>query len=699
MKRLYTLLLTLFTFSLGLAQVPDDHTSWDFTFSKETLSKGDQVDVIIKVDIADNWYIYSIGYKCDPLPTTIVFEENPDYQLIGSLKAVGDKVKKDEIFGCKYRYFSHKGTYTQKVEVLANNPSSLSGTYDYQTCTESQCIPFFGNKFSIETAGGGIARREHHTKTVQGNNLVTINSSGSEDESSKQYSVDHTACKRKAGLDDIVVNRFSKEVKKPKNFITLLLFAGISFLVGLGALLTPCVFPMIPMTVSFFTSNNSSRSSAIRTGLLYGFFIVFIYTLLGTLIAYISGPGFANWLATSWVTNILFFVVFILFGLSFLGLFEITLPNKFINSVDQQSEKGGILGIFFMSFTLVLVSFSCTGPLVGTILIESAGGEWRKPIAGMLGYSTAFAVPFALFAIFPSWLSRLPKSGGWLNSVKVIFGLLELALAFKFLSVADQAYHWHLLSRDTFLVIWIAIFGIMFLYLIGKITLSHDSKLDHLGVPRLLFAIATLAFTIYMIPGLWGAPLKFLSGILPPKTTTHFSHTPIQSDPQHICEEPLYGDQLHLPLGLSGYFDIRQAICCAKEQNKPLFIDVTGHGCTNCRQMEASVWSDPQVLEKLKSDFVILAMYADDRIIELPIEEQYTNSEMEKISMMRELNNDFLLHKFGIHAQPYYLILEANQEGELIILNELTDPHQYNLDTRAFLSFLDNGLTNFKTFK
>ncbi len=316
-----------------------------------------------------------------------------------------------------------------------------------------------------------------------------------------------------------------------------------------------------------------------------------------------------------------------------MGLFEITLPSSFVNKVDQQADKGGYYGVFFMAFTLVLVSFSCTGPIVGTILIESAGGEIIKPILGMFAFSLAFAIPFTLFAIFPEWLNSLPKSGGWLNSVKVVLGFLELALAFKFLSVADQVYHWELLDRDTYIVIWIVIFAMLGLYLLGKIRLPHDSEMKYLSVPRLLLSILTFTFVVYMIPGLFGAPLKALSGYLPPMSTHDFNLEQLirqnasgggATAASTLCEPPRFADKFTIPHGIQGYFDYEQALACAREQGKPLFIDFTGHGCVNCREMEARVWSDPAVLERLKNDFVVVALYVDDRG-ELPEDEWYTS--------------------------------------------------------------------------
>jgi thiol:disulfide interchange protein DsbD len=389
---------------------------------------------------------------------------------------------------------------------------------------------------------------------------------------------------------------------------------------------------MIPMTVTFFLKDNQSRSKGIRNAIIFGISIIVLYSSAGTLFAIILGPEGLNAMATNWVLNLFIFFVFIIFALSFFGLFEINAPYKLVNKVDQQAEKGGLLGIFFMAFTLVLISFSCTVPIVGSVLALSAGGAVLKPILMMLSYSIAFALPFAIFAFFPEVLKSMPKSGGWLNSVKVVLGFIELALALKFFSIADQTYHWGLLDRDLNIALWVVIFTLLGFYLLGKIRLPNDSVLEKISVGRLMLAIATFSFVIYLIPGLWGAPLKALAGYLPPMYTHDFNLLAAndEENPKGICDIPKYSEFLHLPHGLKGYFDYDQALACARQQNKPLFIDFTGHGCTNCREMEANVWSDPQVLERLKNDYVIVALYVDDKT-QLPQNEWFTSKYDNKV--------------------------------------------------------------------
>jgi thiol:disulfide interchange protein DsbD len=423
-----------------------------------------------------------------------------------------------------------------------------------------------------------------------------------------------------------------------------------------------------------------------------------IYTVIGLIVSLIFGPDALNYASTHWITNVIFFIIFVIFALSFFGLFEITLPSSFVNKVDAQSDKGGYYGVFFMAFTIVLVSFSCTGPIVASILLAAAQGEVLKPTLGMFGFSLAFALPFTLFAIFPGWLHGLPKSGGWLNAVKVVLGFIELALAFKFLSVADQVYHWGILDRDVFIVIWIAIFSAMALYLLGKFKLPHDSDLSYISIPRLIFTLFTLGFVIYLIPGLFGAPLKSLSGLIPPMSTHDFNIVNLlneNQDEQWVdskCEPPKYETLLEIPHGIKGYFDLQQALKCGIAENKPVFIDFTGHGCTNCREMEANVWSDPQVLKKLKEQFVVVALYVDERT-ELDSSEAYTSDYDNKLkNTIGKKNFDIEKKIFLSNAQPYYCLVDHS--GKLLV-----KPKGYDLDVRNFLGFLDIALKEFRERK
>lgn len=642
---------------------------WRIGLSNNNPEVGEEITLKFMVEIDPAWYLYSTDFDPDlgPMVTTFTFQGHDSFALVGDIVPVGAKEKYDDIFEGDYTYFVGTALFEQKVKVLTATPT-IRGSYEYQVCTDvdGRCIPF-EDDFDFSTLFIG-AKKEKSTEVIK------------EDASIEKSADKGSVLKR-------------RDVNDP---YSLLAFMVVAFLAGLAALLTPCVFPMIPMTVTFFTGRSGEKSGGTKKALLYGFFIILIYTIIGSLIAPFMGPEVANDLATGWVPNVLFFLVFLVFALSFLGLFEITLPSGLVNAVDQKSESGGWVGIFFMAFTLVLVSFSCTGPIVGSILVESAGGLILKPILGMFAFSLAFALPFSLFALFPEWLNKLPKSGGWLNSVKVVLGFLELALAFKFLSIADQAYHWRILDRDVYLIIWIIIFTFLGFYLLGKIRLAHDSKIENISVPRLMLSMLTFMFVLYMIPGLFGAPLKALAGYLPPMSTHDFDIPGIMRDQakqnssttQSICEEPLYADMLHFPHGLQGYFDYDQAIACAKEQNKPLFIDFTGHGCVNCREMEARVWSNPEVLNLLSEEFVLVALYVDEKTV-LPEEKWYKSTYDNKIKKsIGNQNADFQITRFENNAQPYYVILDT--EGQ-----ELVAPTAYNLDINDFKEFLKSGVENF----
>jgi len=459
-------------------------------------------------------------------------------------------------------------------------------------------------------------------------------------------------------------------------------------------LLTPCVFPMVPMTVSFFMKGSETPAQGRLKALFYGLSIVLLYTVPICLIIGITWllggdsvtADIFNWLATHWLPNILFFIVFMVFAASFFGAFEITLPSSWVNKSDRNSGKKGLAGIFFLALTLVLVSFSCTGPIVGTVLIKSTSGEFWAPMVTMLAFSIAFALPFTLLALFPSLLKNLPKSGGWLNSVKVVLGFIEVALGFKFLSVADQTYHWHLLDREVYLAIWIAVFSLLGLYLIGKIRFKHDSPLEYLSVGRLTLSIAVFAFVVYMIPGMWGAPLKALSGYLPPIETQDFVLDRWQGPAPEAAAVPevAEGKTLSLPHGLSGYDTIEAALAVAKEQGKPVFVDITGHGCVNCREMEARVWSDPQVRQMLADDFVIAVLYMDDKT-KLPSSRWVTTDSGKVLKDVGRVNSHIAATRFGVNAQPNYALLSP--EGEL-----LAPVRGYDLSVPGFVEFLQSGL-------
>ena len=678
MKKILSLFFAVVIYTTGYSQVLQP-AIWSYAVSQTNVKIGQEVDLIFNVVIDQDWYLYSSDFDpdCGPMVTTFSFKDHPSFSLVGDVMPVGAKKKYDDIFECEYTYFRKTGLFKQTIKIQSKQ-LVVAGEYEYQVCTDvdGKCIPF-DDEFDFSEA----------IKVVEEiKNEVISNTPTFEmvDERDVQ--------------DTIQENNMVKE-DRPKVVLetqdeeqSLWGFMVLAFFTGLAALITPCVFPMIPMTVTFFMKDDTaSKANGIKKGVTFGVSIILIYTILGTLFAFLLGAEGLNAMATHWLPNVFIFIIFMLFALSFLGLFEITLPSAFVNKVDQQAERGGFIGVFFMAFTLALVSFSCTVPIVGSVLVLSAGGELIKPIAGMLAFSLAFALPFTIFAIFPNWLKGLPKSGSWLNAVKVVLGFVELALGLKFLSVADQAYHWGLLDREIYLAFWIVIFTLLGFYLLGKIVLPHDSKSEKVGVIRLMLATIVFSFVVYLIPGMVGAPLKLLAGYLPPQSTHDFDlYTLLSSNtnntPEYTekCDQPKYADFLHFPHGLTGYFDFQQAVSCAKEQNKPIFIDFTGHGCVNCREMEARVWSNPEVLKRLSNDFVLLALYVDDKTT-LPENQWYTSEYDGKVKKtIGKQNSDFQISRFQNNAQPYYVILDPNE-------NLLVQPKAYNLEVSSFVEFLENG--------
>lgn len=688
---------------------------WQFEAPNKPVKIGETIELVFKAKIDKGWYLYGNDFSPDlgPLLTTFEFKKNSGYELIGKPMAINPKKKFDDIFGGEYSYFTKSAEFRQKVKVLSEGVK-ITGTWDGQTCTEAdgKCININGdfsfdnlivegNDKSIIGSGNGSKPLEEnltHESSSESNLITSSDASNTAKDSIYPGPEGDKGLMGKTDTSENIIESATSNTTQVEGADSDSLF-GFFFLAfgsGLLALLTPCVFPMIPMTVSYFTKGSQKEGGKTKA-LFFGGSIILIYTVLGTLLARFNGPEAANFLSTHWLPNLLFFGIFVVFGISFLGAFELVLPSKWVNAADKQADKGGYYGVFFMAFTLALVSFSCTGPIVGLILVQSAGGEVLKPVTGMFGYSLAFAIPFTLFAVFPNWLSNLPRSGGWLNVVKVVLGFLELALALKFLSIADQAYHWRILDREVFLALWIVIFALMAFYLLGKIKLSHDSEMTYIPIPRLLLATGVLGFVVYLIPGLWGAPLKALSGYLPPLTTQDFVRNQANVSesganhmaPTGICEPVRYSDFLKLPHNLKGYFTIKEAEKCSKEQGKPVFVDFTGHGCVNCRKMEEYVWSDPKVLKLLQEEFVIASLYVDDKT-ELPQSEWYvsTYDQKEKTTLGKQ-NADYQVRNYGSNAQPLYAIQDA--EGK-----SLVTPVAYDPDVEKFVAFLKSGVEKFK---
>lgn len=569
------------------AQVPafdENATTVEWSASAERL-EGDLYRLTLTGDITEGWHTYRTDNPYSP--TEVTFADAVGYTLDGAIAEPaatrdydGDPVYFDKI------------VLTQNLRLTAAQ-ATVKGEVMWIACVEGACHSpeYWEFEVVVGDASAAVA------PAVEG------------DAQSVEPAEDMAATG-----ESIAAAEPESPAEKP--FSWALIIEAVIW--GFAALLTPCVFPMVPMTVSFFMKGSSSVAAGRFKALMYGLFIVLLYVVPIAVIILITrfAGGDAvtadifNWLATHWLPNIIFFVVFMIFAASFFGAFEITLPSKLVNKSDQGADKGGLLGIFFMALTLVLVSFSCTGPIVGTVLIKSTSGEFWSPIVTMGAFAVAFALPFTLLAWFPSVLKNLPKSGGWLNSVKVVLGFIEVALGFKFLSVADQTYHWNLLDREVYLAIWIVVFSLLGLYLLGKIRFAHDDKMEYLTVKRLALSIVAFSFVVYLIPGMFGAPLKAMSGYMPPLQTQDF----VLGSEKAEVKSVKYGDDLHLPLGLSGYFDLPEALTEAKRTGKPLFVDITGHGCVNCREMEQRVWSDPRVLDILRNDYIVVALYVDDKM-------------------------------------------------------------------------------------
>lgn len=635
-----------------------DPVSWKS--SVENLGNG-EYRIDFTATVADGWHLYDLGpYEGGPLATTFTFDPVVGYELVGDVVASREAVREmDEIFEMEIGSYEGEIVFSQTVK--APEGAVVNCMVEWQACSD-QCVN--GDKeFSIKVGNPAAAPSA---------------------EADIEASVEAANSVSKGGS------------------IWSFILSAIGW--ALIALLTPCVFPMIPMTVSFFLKGSGSVARGRFRALMYGLFIVVLYTVpiaVIILLTWLIGgdavtADIFNWVATHWLPNIIFFIVFMVFAASFFGAFEIVLPEKLVNNSDAKSDKGGLAGIFFMALTLVLVSFSCTGPIVGSALIQSTSGEVWTPIITMLAFSVVFALPFTLFALFPTWLKQLPKSGGWLNSVKVVLGFVELALGLKFLSVADQTYHWGILDREVYLAIWIAIFSLMGLYLLGKLKFKHDSDMPYLSVTRLVLAIASFSFVVYMIPGMWGAPLNILSGYLPPMQSHDFvlstgggSAAPAATaTPQSGVK---YGDVLELPHELEGFFDLAEAEAYAKQVDKPLFIDFTGHGCVNCREMEARVWSDPRVLNLLRNEYVVVALYADDKL-KVAESDWVTTDAGKVLKTLGKINSYYALKTYGVNAQPYY-VLQGNAGTPMVT------PRGYDLDVQGFIDFLQSGIDAYKAGK
>ena len=673
----YILRAFIFFFLIGSIASAQIHKPVIWETSVEKINESD-FNLVVSATIEAGWHLYSQNVpEGGPIATSIVLnDESENFQLIGN--PIEDKgiEEFDNVFNMKIKFFEKKASFKQKIRLLTEEKITIEGIVEFMVCDDTFCLPPTEVDLSFEVQGKAGAPVAESVSEVKEKSFLQNTQLDQETEDKSQAS------------DQKIVGRTKQE--KKKSLWTLFI---LSFFAGFAALLTPCVFPMIPMTVSFFTKQSKTRAVGIRNAILYGASIVILYVFLGTVVTYFFGADSLNALSTNVWFNLVFFLLLIIFAVSFLGAFEITLPSSWGTKVDSQADRGGLIGIFFMALALAIVSFSCTGPIVGTALVAAAAQGGTAPIISMLGFSLAIALPFSLFAAFPGWMNSLPKSGGWLNTVKVFLGFLELALAFKFLSNADLVLQGHWLEREVFIAIWITIFGALALYLFGKIKLPHDSDLHHLSVGRLSLGLVVMAFTIYMIPGLWGAPLKLISGFPPPM---HYSESSYGVGYTKLSEAGM-GMQIEIPEGahlgphdIISFLDYEKGMAYAKKVNKPAMIDFTGHACVNCRKMEERVWSDSRVLQVLKNDIVLISLYVDDKR-SLPVEEHYTSAiNGKKVTTIGKKWSEFQINKYKANAQPYYVLLDHKGDN----LNEYS---AYNPDIEDYLSWLQEGIQNFKS--
>lgn len=671
MKRFVLSIVAALCTIAALAQTPT--VKWSYTVEKAT---EDSYRVLFTANIARGFHSYST--KDEYSPTEILDAEVKGGSLIGALQEIGTP---KDIDGS----LAYEGSMQIAQNIrLTSDTAVYSGTIFSNACNVGNCKPeYYDFEITITKDSKTVATP---AKADKGSEAAAAASLSTQDTGSD------------TGIAAPVESNDNSSQQENSSIWSLILEA---VLWGFAMLLTPCVFPMVPMTVSFFIKGSGTPAQGRFKASMYGLFIVLLYTVpisvIILLTRIIGGDAVTadifNWLATHWLPNIIFFLVFMVFAASFFGAFEITLPSKWTNAADKNSDKGGLGGIFFLALTLVLVSFSCTGPIVGTVLIKSTQGEFWAPMVTMLAFSIAFALPFTLLAFFPSLIKKVKKSGGnWLGSVKVVLGFIELALGLKFLSTADQTYHWGILDREVYLALWIVIFSLLGLYLLGKIRFSHDEKVETIGVPRLALSIAVFSFVVYLIPGMWGAPLKALSGYLPPITTQDFvlgaqgtANTVSMVSDQ--SKENRYN--LELPLGLSGYFTLEDGMKAAQNEGKPMFVDVTGHGCVNCREMEARVWSDPRVLKILKEKYIIVALYNDDKQ-KLDQSDWVTDAQTGKVYKDLGRANSYIARtRWGVNAQPNYILLSPSGE-------QLVPVRGYDLSVDGFIAFLQSGLDAIK---
>jgi thiol:disulfide interchange protein len=661
----------------GMSAEIQKPVTWSFSNKKVSDT---EFDLVLTANIDNSWHLYSqfIG-EGGPVPTSFKFKLSPDYVLVGKVSESPKPHKVfDKVFGMDVAFFEKKAVFTQKIK-LKVPATKINGTLTFMVCDDNQCLPPEDIDFSFDLKGTKAAPAVLPTAAAPAADTA-------------KAAVATTAAPVAKDSAVLVVKKQPLAAAAPtstgKQSLWTIFILGI--LGGFAAFVMPCIFPMVPMTVSFFTKKEVTKRKGVINALIYGLSIVLIYVVLGLLITVIFGADALNVLSTNGIFNFFFFLLLVVFALSFLGAFELVLPSSWVNKADSKGGKDSLVGIFFMALTLALVSFSCTGPIVGYLLVQAATmGQLLGPAIGMLGFSIALAIPFVLFAMFPAWMKAMPKSGGWLNSVKVILGFLELAFSFKFLSNVDLAYHWNWFDREIFLSLWIVISALMGFYLLGKLKLPNDSDVKHVSAPRLVLAIITLSFAMYMIPGLWGAPLKSISAFLPPMSTQDFVMSAGSAPAVHNSGNHKYGEIFHAPLGLDAFFDYDEGLAYAKKMNKPVFIDFTGHACVNCRKMEASVWPDKGVLSRLSNGYVVIQLYVDDKTDLAAAEQTVSEYSGKKNETIGNKWSDLQASRFNANSQPFYVLLDTN--GNLLV-----QPQGADYDPVSFTKYLDSGLEAFK---
>ncbi|MBB6681862.1 thioredoxin family protein [Aequorivita sp. 609] len=688
------LLLTIVSLSTVQSQILDP-VKWSTSVKKISET---EYDLISKATIEGGWHLYSqVVPEGGPLPTVFTFEENNAYKTIGKVKEGKGVTELDPVFDMIITFFSNTATFTQRVQLTGDKGTTVKGEVEFMVCDDTRCLPpnYVDLIFKIPDP-----KKDSDSAIA----AVDTDDSKSDDVKVEEKNVEEIVPSTTDFLENVTTtdtiqgaaktsdsSKAAVEQTKKQESKGLWTIFVVAFLFGFTALLTPCVFPMIPMTVSFFTKQSKSRAAGIKNAIIYGIAIIVIYVFLGAIVTWFFGADALNALSTNVWFNFFFFILLVIFALSFLGAFEIMLPNSWANKVDRQADRGGIIGIFFMALALAIVSFSCTGPIIGTLLVEAASKGGIAPFVGMFGFSLALAMPFALFAAFPGWMNSLPKSGGWLNTVKVFLGFLELALAFKFLSNADLVLQLHWLEREVFLAIWIAVFGALTLYLFGKFQLPHDSPIDKLSVGRLSIGLIVAAFTIYLIPGLWGAPLKLISGFPPPMQYSEspygVGYTKLGSGGSATTAE--FPEGAHLgPHDILAFHDYETGLAYAKKVGKPVLVDFTGHACVNCRKMEERVWSEPKILKLLNNDVVLISLYVDDKR-PLPEGEKYISEISGKeLKYIGQKWSEFQILRYKANAQPFYVLMDHNEEN-------LIDPVGYTPDIEEYYDWLQNGVGAF----